>query len=65
MMDTDAARHAMSEWDVHDWWMALFVESGFEPWQAEILIENGVDWHDADDLKKRGCPSATAVMILT
>lgn len=37
---------------------------GFEEITAQLLAETGVDWHEADNLIRRGCPLDTAVGIL-
>ena len=64
MMAPDPTKITREEWDVHDWWVNLFCESGYERYQAESLIEAGVDWHKADELLQGGCPSMLAVKIL-
>lgn len=43
----------------------MFEGLGFTPPQAERLVTEGADWHDAERLVKRGCPTDIAFDLLT
>lgn len=51
---------------VRDWRFDRLLEAGYEAGHASSLAERAeVDLHVAIELLERGCPSATAVRILT
>jgi hypothetical protein len=60
------AKGASAEDAVHRWRLEELVRAGYEPWDALALSRRPeIDLHAAIDLVKRGCPSRTAVRILT
>jgi len=51
---------------VRRWRLEALVRAGYEPWDALILSRRpDIDLHAATDLVKHGCPSRTAVRILS
>lgn len=50
--------------ELHRWHMRNFVSLGFGRGESETLELANVDWHDAQDLLKRGCSHETAIHIL-
>ena len=42
----------------------IFVELGFDYYDAEVLAIQNVPWRDAEALIKQGCPHHLAVQIL-
>lgn len=46
------------------WVLARFVELGFTVAEAEAFVHARADWHEAQRMLLRGCPSVTAMLIL-
>jgi hypothetical protein len=65
---TVAERSALNEsWidSVREWRLEELVRAGYEVEDAtEVAFHLEVDLHQAVDLVRRGCPSATAVQIV-
>lgn len=50
--------------ELHRWHMHNFVSLGFGRDASEALDLANVDWHDAQNLLKRGCSHEAAMLIL-
>ena len=54
-IEADRVRASVEEW---------LEKAGYNTFQAEALVDAGVDWHAAVELLKAGCDPDTAVDIL-
>ena len=63
-MDEDEARVPTEAERVRADVEAWLEKAGYNAFQAEALVDAGVDWHVAVKLLERGCDPETAVDIL-
>jgi hypothetical protein len=63
MNEQEKERYALRE--LHRWHITRFAGLGFDRPEAEALELAHVDWHEAEDLIRHGCPAETAIRILT
>lgn len=58
-------RHPTEHERVFTYGCQQFERLGFTPPQAERLVSEGADWHEAEGLVKHGCPVDIAFDLLT
>lgn len=58
-------RHPTEQERVFTFGVQQFERLGFTPPQAERLVSEGADYHDAEALLDRGCPVEIAFDLLT
>lgn len=55
---------ALDEDETRDWEIARMVELGLPADDAIALADQGVSWHQVDELLARGCPALLAARVL-
>jgi len=49
---------------VHQFLLQQFLRMGFSGADAEVMVDNEVDWHRVERLLSQGCPHELVVRIL-
>jgi hypothetical protein len=49
---------------VRRWRLDRFLDLQFAGWEAEMLADGEIDWHDAERLLTLGCPLEVAFELL-